>query len=119
MIVQVKVHHESLSQIHVQPKEKTTYDNKQTDDSITIRVNSDDRRTVQSSKKQPTNITANIRRTENTNTNNKLPTRNSYQSALNGNETVETVDLTVSQIPKRPYISPPYWLVAPFLKTSM
>ena len=99
----VKVHHESLSQIHVQPKEKTTYDNKQTDDSITIRVNSDDRRTVQSSQKQPTNRTANTRGTENTN--NKLPTRNCYQSALNGNETVETVDLTVSQIPQKDHTS--------------
>ena len=92
----------------MQPKKKNTYGNEQTDDSITIRINSDDRRTVQSSQKQSTNRTANTRRTENANTNNKLPARSSYQSALNGNETVETVDLTVSQIPKRPYISPPY-----------
>ena len=74
-----KVHHESLSQIHVQPKEKNTYDNKQTDNSITIEQ--------QTLKMQ--------------NTNNKLPTRNSYQSSLNGNETVETVDLKVSQIPQK------------------
>ena len=45
----VKVRHESLYQMHVQPKEKTTFGNKQTDGSITINVTSDDRRNVQSS----------------------------------------------------------------------
>ena len=89
----------------MQPKEKSIYGNKQTGDSITIRINSGDRRTVQSSQKQPTNRKTNTRRTENANTNNKLPTRNSYQSALNGNETVETVDLTVSQIPQKDHTS--------------
>ena len=95
-----------LNNKHVQSNNNSIDENTDNDESMTIHVSSNDRRTVQSSHKQSNNRKENTRRTDNTkiNANNKLPSRYSDKR----NETVDTIDLTDSQSPKRPFINPPY-----------
>ena len=94
----VKVHCDSQNNKHVKSNNNSIDENTD-DESMTIHVSSNDRRTVQSSHKQSNNRKENTRRTNNTkiNANNKLPSRYSDK----GNETVDTIDLTDSQSHKK------------------
>ena len=108
IIDKVKVHCDLLNYSHEQPNEKTTEKNKTNDKSITVHVNSNDKRSVQTTQKQPHNQTQITRKNDHKkriNTNNKPPNRNNCLHGPAGQKADaqehETVDLTGSPQPKK------------------
>ena len=108
IIDKVKVHCDSINNNHVQTNEKTDERNKTNEKSITIHLNSNDKRSVQTNQKLPTNPNPNTRKTEHTkstNSNNRHSTRDNCRRVPAGRnpdmQEHETVDLTCSPQPKK------------------
>ena len=108
IIDKVKVHCDSVNNNHVQTNEKTDERNKTNEKSITIHLNSNYKRSVQTNQKLPTNPNPNTRKTEHTkstNSNNRYSTRDNCRRVPAGRnpdmQEHKTVDLTCSPQPKK------------------